>query len=212
MLSNKAKILNGFTIVELTVALLVSAIVLVTGYELFKSLRSVGDAQDQSLAESWEMINVLDRIREDLIQAVPRAYGQETMFSGHSPAAEFEEFKLLQFYSLCITDRPNKVSGIRQIHKIEYELVKEKGSIHLYRTATPMVAKDNRANGEYRKPIFGKIEEIKIFFHNGHQLKPSFSSKQYLPVYVRLELTAWGQTWPLVVKLPCGVMNMEQAL
>lgn len=212
MLSDEMKTQRGFTIVELTVALSISAMVLAMGYELFKTLRFVGDRQDQSMVESWEIINVLGQIREDLVHALPKAYGQEAMFVGDNATFEFEEFKLLQFYSLCVTGQFNEVCGIRQIHRIEYELVKEKDSICLYRTATPIVGKNKLYNNENRKLIFGKIEEISISFHNGGRLESSFSSKQYLPVYVELELTAYGQTWPLAVKLPCGVTNMEQAL
>ncbi|MDH4241338.1 MAG: type II secretion system GspH family protein, partial [Phycisphaerae bacterium] len=82
MLSDKMKTQRGFTIVELTVALSVSAMVLATGYEMFKTLRLVGDRQDQSMVELWEIMNVLDQIREDLVHAVPKAYGQEAMFVG----------------------------------------------------------------------------------------------------------------------------------
>lgn len=209
MLSDKTKISDGFTIVELTVALSVSAMVLATGYELFKTLRSVGDRQDQFLAESGRIINILDRIREDLVHAVPKAYEQEAVFVGNNITFDSEESKLLQFYSLGVTDQFNKICGIRQIHKIAYELVKEKDSISLYRTVTPIVAKDKPSSDQNEKLIFGEIDEIKIFFHDGRKLESSFSSEQYLPVYVELELTAYGQTWPLAVKLPCSTANME---
>ena len=211
MLSDEMKTQRGFTIVELTVALSISAMVLATGYELFKTLRFVGDRQDQSMVELWEIINVLDQIREDLVHAVPKAYEQEAMFVGDNATFEFEEFKLLQFYSL-VTGQFNEVCGIRRIHRIEYGLVKEKNSICLYRTATPIVGSNKLHNNENRKIIFSKIEDLSISFHNGERLETSFSSKQSLPVYVEFEFTAYGQTWPLAVKLPCGLTNMEQAL
>lgn len=211
MLSDEMKTRRGFTIVELTVALSVSAMVLATGYELFKTLRFVGDKQDQSMAELWEIINVLGQIREDLVHAVPKTYGKEAMFVGDNATFEFEEFKLLQFYSL-VTGRFDEVCGIRQIHRIEYGLVKEKDSICLYRTATSPVDANKLYNNENRKIIFSKIEDLRISFHNGERLETSFSSKQSLPVYVEFEFTAYGQTWPLAVKLPCGLTKMEQQL
>jgi len=211
MLSDEMKNQRGFTIVELTVALSVSAMVLATGYELFKTLRLVGDRQDQSMVELWEIINVLGQIREDLVHAVPKTYGQEPMFAGDNATFEFEEFKLLRFYSL-VTGQFNEVCGIRHIHRIEYGLVKEKDSICLYRTAAPAVGDNKQYNNEKRKIIFSKIEDLSIFFHNGERLETSFSSKQSLPVYVEFEFTAYGQAWPLAVKLPCGLTNMEQQL
>jgi prepilin-type N-terminal cleavage/methylation domain-containing protein len=211
MLSNKTKSSNGFTIVELIVALSVSAIVLATGYELFRTFRSVGEKQDESLAECEEIIGVLDQVRDDLAHAVPKAYEQEAVFIGNNPTFDFKEFKLLQFYSFCAVNYSDKAYGIRQIHRIEYELVKEKDSICLYRTAK--VIGDNNSNTPsndgYKKLILEKIDSIQVAFNTAGQLKPSFSSNQYLPVYVGLELTAYGQTWPLVVKLPCGAMNAE---
>jgi len=209
MLSDKTKLSNGFTIVELTVALSVSAMVLATGYELFKTLRSVGDKQDKFMAESGQIINVLDQIREDLVHAVPKSYDQEAVFVGNNITFDSDESKLLQFYSLGVTDQFNEICGMRQIHRIAYELVKEKDSISLYRTVRPIVAKDNPSSDQNKKLILEKIDEIKISFHDGRRLEPSFSSKQYLPVYVELELTAYGQTWPLAVKLPCSTANME---
>lgn len=211
MLSDEMKTQRGFTIVELTVALSVSAMVLATGYQLFKTLRFVGDRQDQSMLELWEIINVLDQIREDLVHAVPKSFGQEAMFAGDNATFEFEELKLLQFYSL-VTGRFNEVCGIRQVHGIEYGLVKEKDSICLYRTATPIVGASKLYNNKNRKIIFRKIEELSISFHNGERLETSFYSKQSLPVYVEFRFTAYGQTWPLAVKLPCGLTNAEQQL
>jgi prepilin-type N-terminal cleavage/methylation domain-containing protein len=211
MLSDEMKNQRGFTIVELTVALSVSAMVLATGYELFKTLRFVGERQDQSMVELWGIIDVLSQIREDLVHAVPKTYGQEAMFAGDNATFEFEEFKLLQFYSL-VTGQFNEVCGIRYIHRIEYGLVKEKDSICLYRTAMPAVGANKQYNNEKRKIIFSKIEDLSILFHNGERLETSFSSKQSLPVYVVFKFTAYGQTWPLTVKLPCGLTNMEQQL
>lgn len=209
MLSYKTKLSNGFTIVELTLALSVSAMVLATGYELFKTLRAVGGKQDQFLADSGQIINILDQIREDLVHAVPKAYGQEAVFVGNNITFDSDESKLLQFYSLCVTDQFNEICGMRQIHRIAYELIKEKDSISLYRTVAPIVAKDNPSSDQKKEPILDKVDEIKISFHNGSRLEPSFFSKQYLPVYVKLELTAYGQVWPLTVKLPCGTANTE---
>jgi prepilin-type N-terminal cleavage/methylation domain-containing protein len=209
MLSDKTKFWNGFTIVELTVALSVSAMVLATGYELFKTLRAVGGKQDQFMTESERIINVLDQIREDLLHAVPNAYGQEAVFVGNNIIFDSNESKLLQFYSLGVTDRFNEICGVRQIHRIAYESIKEEDSICLHRTVVPIVTKDNSSSDQNKEPILDKIDEIKISFHNGSRLETSFSSKQYLPVYVKLELTAYGQVWPLAVKLPCGTANTE---
>jgi len=212
MLGEKKHTLRGFTIVELTVALIVSAVVLATGYELFKKLRLAGDRQSQSMFEVWEIIDALDRIREDLIHAAPKAYAQQLVFVGDNTASDFKKFKLLQFYSFCIADHFNNVSGMRQIHKVEYELVKEKDSIHLYRTIVPIIGKTELTDYRHSKRISSKVEEFKIYFYDGHTLKTSFSSKQQLPVYLQFELTAHGQTWPLAVNLPCGITSTEQAL
>lgn len=204
--------MRGFTIVELTVALSVSAVVLLTGYELFKSLKDVGDRQSESMVEFWEATDALERIREDLLHAVAKSYGQKDVFAGGNAALNSEKSKLLEFYSFCVTDYADRIGGVRQIHRIEYELVKEKGTICLYRTAVPIIKNAEPVNKESKKPIFDKIEQIRIFFHDGRRLLPAFSSKQNLPVYVKLELTANGQTWPLAVKLPCGTAVTEQGL
>jgi type II secretion system protein J len=212
MLSDKTKISNGFTIVELTVALSVSAMVLATGYELFKTLRAVGGKQDQFLVDSGRIINILDQIREDLVHAVPKPYGQEAVFVGNNITFDSDESKLLQFYSLGVSDQFNEICGMRQIQRITYELKKENDSICLYRTVASRVDKHRPSSNQKQEPILDKIDEIKISFHNGNRLEPSFLSKQYLPVYVKLELSAYDQVWPLAVKLPCGTSNMEQAL
>lgn len=194
---------------ELTVALSVSAIVLATGYDLFKALRDIGDKQDRSMAQSRRMVDAIEQIREDLLHAVPTSYGQQPVFAGSNAVFNSEKFKLLEFYSLCVTGYPNKICGVRQIHRIEYELVKGKDSICLYRMATPVIGKNKSSDEKNRKLICDKIKQIEVFFHDGSRLLPSFSPKQHLPVYVRLKLTANGQTWPLAVKLPCGMAKTE---
>lgn len=193
-------------------ALSISAVVLATGYELFNTLRETSDRQNQSMAESWQAVDALEQIREDLLHAVPKSYGRKAVFAGDNAVLNSEKFKLLEFYSLCVTDYPGETCGIRQIHRIEYELVKGKDSICLYRAAEPVIGKNKPSNEKSRKLIFGKIEQIKVSFYDGHRLLVSFSSKQHLPVYVKLEVTTTGQTWPLAVKLPCGKAQTEQGL
>lgn len=212
MRSSKTKRLNGFTVVELTVALSVSAAVLVTGYELFTALKTVGEKQNQSTVELWEMTDALEQISEDLMHAVPKTYGQEILFAGANPAFEFEEFKLLKFYSFWVSDVFTEVSGVRAIYRIEYKLVKEKDLIRLYRVATPVLGSNQLSDGETTKLICSNVEEVNIFFHDGRRLERSFSSKQHLPAYVELELTAYGQSWPLAVSVPCGIASMERGL
>lgn len=211
MLDNK-KASNGFTIVELIIALSVSAVVLAAGYDLFRVLRNIADKQDRSMAQYREIVDTLEQIREDLLHAVPTSYGQGQVFIGNSAVFDSEKSKLLKFYSLCVTGYPDKICGTRRIHRIEYELVTENDSIHLYRLAVPVIGKNKSSDDKSKKLILDKIEHIKIFFHDGGRSLLSFSSKQRLPVYIGFELTANGQTWPLMVKLPCGVAETEQYL
>ncbi len=211
MLDNK-RTFNGFTIVELTVALTVSAIVLGTGYELFKALRNTASKQDSSMVTSWEVVDALEQLREDLLHALPTSYSEQAVFSGSNPNFETERFKLLEFYSLSLTDNPGGLCGVRQINRIEYELVKENDSMCLYRTAIPNCSMVQASNAQSRKLLLDEIEQIEIFFYNGNKLQPAFSSKEHLPVYVKIELTANGQTWPLAVELPCGVTVVRQDL
>ena len=208
MLINK-KTPNGFTIAELTVAMLVSAAVLAAGYDLFKALRDTAERQGQALTLSQEVAEALEQIRDDLLHAtVISDDSDKAVFTGDNPILNIGKFTLLEFNSLCAGGRPDKICGVRQIHRIKYELARENDSICLYRSAVPMVGK-NKSNDDNKKLIFNKIEQIKIFFYNGKNLLPSLSSKLNLPVYIKLELTAEGQTWPLAVKLPCGTAEME---
>lgn len=196
---------NGFTIVELTVAMLISAAVLAAGYDLFKSLRATAGRQEQSATLSQEMAGALEQIRGDLLHAVAISNdSNEAVFVGANPVPDSEKSTLLEFNSLCTGSRPDKICGVRQIHRIKYELAKENNSMYLYRWSVPAVGK-NKLNGDgNKKLIFDGIEQLKILFYNGKDLLPSFSSEVNLPVYVKLELTADGRSWPLTVKLPCG--------
>ncbi|NIA16954.1 MAG: prepilin-type N-terminal cleavage/methylation domain-containing protein [Planctomycetes bacterium] len=207
MLINK-KTSNGFTIVELTVAMLVSAVILAAGYDLFKALRDTARRQEQAITLSRKMAEALEQIRGDLLHAIPYD-GNGAVFIGANPAIDSGKSTLLEFNSLCTGSRGDKIRGVRQIHRIRYELTRENDSICLYRRAVPAVGKNNSKNDDNKKLIFNGIEQIKILFYNGKKLLSSFSSKLNLPVYVKLELTAKGRSWPLTVKLPCGTAETE---
>ena len=185
--------------------------ILAAGYDLFRALRSTANRQKRALALSHKAAGVLEQIRSDLLHAtVISDDSDKAVFTGDNPILNTGKITLFEFNSLCAGGRPDKICGARQIHRIKYELIKENDSICLYRLAVPMVGKNKSDdNNDNKKLIFNKIEQIKILFYNGKNLMPSFSSKLNLPVYVKLELAAEGQSWPLTVKLPCGAAETE---
>ena len=197
---------KGFTVVELIVAMSISAVTLLSGYELFQVLKGVGDNQSADLAATAGIVHGLDKIRDDLLHALPRTGSQEPIFVGGNPTLESDAqtAKLLAFYSLCGGHGNGCCSNLRQIHQVSYELVKAEDVIGLYRSAALIIATDQMSTDEDRELILDNIEQIEISFHNGQTLEPSFSSNEELPIGVELSVTAYGQVWPLSVKLPCG--------
>ncbi len=198
---------KGFTVVELIVALTVSAITLLSGYELFAALQGTGDAQSADLAATAEMVHGLDLIREDLWHAVPRSGSKEPIFVGDNPGSDQkkETTKLLEFYTLCAGRGNDRVAGLRQMHQVRYELGGGKDSGCLYRDVTPVVGPRPTLGAAGRELILEHIEQIRIAFRNGRSSEPRFSSNDKLPACVELTVTAYGRIWPLSVKLPCGV-------
>jgi type II secretory pathway pseudopilin PulG len=194
---------KAFTVVELTIALLVSAVLLASGHQLFIVLKNAADRQDQLMAQTAEVTDALEQVREDLLHSVPAAEGRRPVFTG---GAE----KMLVFYSLCLSDLCEGLCGPRQVYKVEYTLVKEGDLMGLYRIATPIVAKDTPVDGSNKQLLCGHIEEAEVFFHDRNRLVPSFSSDRNLPVCVQLKITAYGRTWPLLVGLPCANADGEQ--
>lgn len=188
---------------ELIVAMTISAVTLLSGYELFVSLKIAGDRQSEDLATTAGIVHGLDRIREDFLHAVARAESREPIFVGGNPALDnqTQTSQLLGFYSLCAGCGEGWIRGLRQMCQVSYDVVKTKDSVCLYRSAAP-VAGIGPASG--RELILEGVEQIRITFHNGQQWESRFSSKDKLPVGVELTVTVSGQQWPLSVKLPCG--------
>ena len=201
---------KGFTGVELVVAMSISAITLLSGYELFEALKETGDRQSEDLAVMAEIMHGLDVIRDDLLHALPRKESQDPIFAGSDPNLDNGDKArpLLEFYSLC-SGYDKGSFGLRQMCRVTYELARYQDSVRLYRTATPVVAAGSPSAGESRESILDRIEQIKITFHNGHSVESSFSSNKALPVCVSLTVTAYGRAWPLSVKLPCGVSEAQ---
>lgn len=196
----------GFTVAELIVAMTISAVTLLSGYELFGALKSAGDRQSEDLAVTAGIVHGLDRMREDLLHAVPRDDSEEPIFTGNNPSAESgtETSQLLRFYSLCTASGDNWARSSRQMCQVSYELARTKDSVCLYRSVVPVVGS---RSASHRELILDSVEQIRIAFHDGRQSQNSFSSKDKLPAGVELTLTAHGQTWPLMVRLPCS--NVE---
>jgi len=184
----------------------ISAVTLLSGYEFFQALKVVGDGQSQDLAATAGIVHGLSRIREDLLHALPRTGSREPIFTGSSPSPESEEetTRLLGFYSLCTGYGDDCFRGLRQMYQVSYELVKTKGSVCLYRSAAPVVGAGPMSGNEGRELILDHIERINIAFHNGQTSEPGFSSNEKLPAGVELIVMAYGQVWPLSVRLPCG--------
>jgi prepilin-type N-terminal cleavage/methylation domain-containing protein len=197
---------RGFTVVELIVAMSISAVTLLSGYELFQALKEIGDRQSQDLAASAVVVHGLSRIREDLLHTLPRTGSREPIFEGSNPSLEGEDetMRLLGFYSLCTGYGDDCFRGLRQMCRVSYELVKTKGAICLYRSAVPVVGAGSVSGHGGGELILDYVEQIKITFHNGKTSEPSFSSNEKLPVGVELVVMAYGQVWPLSVRLPCG--------
>jgi prepilin-type N-terminal cleavage/methylation domain-containing protein len=196
---------TAFTIVEMTVAMAVSAIVLAAAYELFRNLTAAAKRQDKVLAQSWEVTNALEQIREDLMHAVPKADDREAAFIGG-------ETKLMQFYSLCPSEHVTGLSGIRQLCRIDYELAGQQGDGKLYRQATPVIACDQGQADHHRQSLCVNIKQALVLFQDGDRVRPTFRSKQHLPAYVEIRLKAYDRTWPLTVRLPCGSAEPEKNL
>ncbi len=203
---------RGFTVAELIVAMSISAVTLLSGYELFQALKAAGDRQSEDLAATVGIAHGLDRIREDLLHAVPRTGSREATFVGSNPAPDdlAPITQLLMFYSLCAGTGDDWVRGLRQMHRVRYELVRTEDSAYLCRSTTPVVGVDLASEGDDRETILNHVEHIKIAFHNGQTSEPGYSSNENLPAGVELTVTAYGQVWPLSVRLPCGHSEGQQ--
>lgn len=205
-MTNRGRISRGFTVAELIVAMSISAVTLLSGYEFFRALKSAGDGQSQDLVAVARVVHGLSRIREDLLHILPRTGSREPIFAGSNPSLKGEEetTRLLRFYSLCTGYGDGCFRGLRQMARVSYELVKTKDSVCLYRSAIPLVVAGSMSGNEGRELILDHVEQIKIAFHNGQVSEPNFSSNEKLPAGVELIVMAYGQVWPLSVRLPCG--------
>jgi type II secretion system protein J len=203
---------KGFTVVELIVALILSATTLLSGYELFEALKGTGDVQTADLAAAAAIVHGFDQIREDLWHAVPRSGSREPIFVGGNPSSEPKEetTKLLEFYALCASRSNDPVGNLRQMHQVRYELARDNDSVCLYRDVTPVVGPRPTWGAEGREPILERVEQLQIAFRNGRSSEPSFSSNEKLPACVELTVMIDGRIWPLSVKLPCGVSEGQQ--
>lgn len=193
-------------------ALSVSATAMVAGYELFRALKDIGSRESRSIVESWEIVDALEIIRQDLMGAVAKSYDNGIVFAGDNASFDSADSKFLKFYSLCTADYFDDLCGVRQIYRIEYELAKEGESFCLYRTVSSIAGRNNLSSEKGRKLIHSNIEGGKILFRRGDKLETSFSSKKSLPVYLELKLIADGHSWLLGVAMPCGIAGTEQGL
>jgi len=192
--------------VELIVATSISAIVLLSGYELFQALRGVSDRQNEDMAAIAETVHGLEGMREDLLHALSRGQSHEPVFVGDNPSLDgaAETTMLLEFCSLCTDSRDNQSYNLRQIQRIRYELIKVPDSFRLCRSATPVVRPGRMGENRSREQVLDHVEQVRIAFHNGRTLESHFSSNEELPVGVDIVVTTHGQAWPLSVRLPCG--------
>lgn len=203
---NRSRRSRGFTVAEFIVAMSISAVTLLSGYELFQALKIAGDVQSQDLAATAGIVHGLSRIREDLLHTLLRTGAHEPVFTGSDPSLEGEEdtTRLLNFYSLCTGYGDDCFRGLRQMCRVSYELVTSEDSVCLYRSAIPVVGPGPVSGNEDRELILDHVEQIKIAFYNGQTSEPSFSSNEKLPTGVELTAMSYGQVWPLLVRLPCG--------
>jgi hypothetical protein len=196
---------RGFTVAELIVALSISTLTLLSGYELFRALTAAGERETEDLAIRAGIVHGLDRIREDLLHARPPAESQEVVFTGRNPGPEDQAGSgpLLAFYSLCAGSGEGWTRELRQMQHVSYELVKIGDFTALFRRAVPVVGPRDAAGQDNGELILEHVEQIELAFYDGQIWQPTFSSKEKLPAAVNLMARTWGQAWPLSVKLPC---------
>jgi type II secretion system protein J len=193
---------NGFTVVELIVAMSISAVTLLSGYELFTALKTAGDRQSEELSVTAGIVRGLDRMREDLLHAVARPDSKDAVFTGGNAVLDgrAETASLLLFYSLNTGYGAEWARGLRQTCRIRYELVPAQGSACLYRSVLPVLG----AGPAHRTLVLDHVELIQLAFHNGQTRELAYTSKERLPVCVELVVKSHGRVWPLSIRLPCG--------
>jgi hypothetical protein len=201
---DKRNIKTAFTVVELTVAMVVSALVLGAACELLGTLRSVARKQSRDLLRATQVTEALELIRDDLMHALARPDDQQIIFTGG-------DTKLMQFHAFCPAEFPGDLSGVRQICRVEYELQTQYETGKLYRLVTPLAGPAQPQTNEDKKLLCDNINKALIRFHDGRRLLTSFSSKSHLPTYVKLVVTVHGRIWPLTVGLPCARPDEEQS-
>jgi prepilin-type N-terminal cleavage/methylation domain-containing protein len=194
---------EGFTVAELIVAMTISAITLLSGYECFMALKAAGDRQSEDLAATGGIVHGLGQIREDLLHSLVLAGASKPTFVGCNPAVEGEAgaTQVLSFYSLCPRQGDGPARSLRRVCQVSYDWVKTRDSIRLYRNAAPVVGPNPTSN---RELILDGVEQMQIAFYSGETSKTRFSSEKELPARVDVVVTVHGQIWLLSVKLPCG--------
>jgi type II secretion system protein J len=207
MVHERGKKPGGFTVVELIVALTISAVTLLSGYELFEALKGAGDVQSADLAAAAQILHGLDQMRDDLWHAVPRVDTHAPIFVGANAGLDKNETtaRLLEFYALCPNRTDGSAGDLRHMHHIKYELSRIGDSVCLYRSASPVVGPGPISDQAGREQVLEDVEQITVAFRRGSTWEPRFSSEEELPACVGVTVTARGQTWPFVVTLPCGM-------
>ena len=190
----------------------ISAVTLLSGYEFFQALKDTADVQSTDMAAMAEVVRNLNVIRDDLLHAFVRKESKEPIFIGNDPAAggSTEATKVLEFYSLCPAGGDDNLSGLRQEQRVTYELVGAGDSVGFYRSVTAVAGPPSASAGVGRQQILDRVEQFRIAFHDGRSLSPSFSSDKALPIGLELTIVAYGQTWPLSIRLPCGSPEAQQ--
>jgi len=189
----------------------ISAITLLSGYELFEALKRAGALQSADLEATALIVHGLDQIRQDLSHAVPRAESREPIFVGRSPDPDesVNTMTLLEFYSLCTGQEDDRFRSVRQMRRVRYVLAKTGDSMYLSRSTVPVVGPDSTVGDEGHDRILDRVKQIKIAFRDAQTWASQFSSDEKLPAGVELTVTAYDRTWPLSIQLPCGTSEAQ---
>ena len=106
---------NGFTLIEVLIALLAAAIITIMSFEFLSNTVFLKERVENSIKSDSAHANAINTMRLDFIQAIPFNFKDKNLSKLKSPLVASSDDRLLTFITISTSDRHTKISNLRRV-------------------------------------------------------------------------------------------------
>ncbi len=204
------KLLRGFTLIELIVAMAVAAISLAIATDLFRSLRASYTRQTAKMDHHQEVFEGFNWLFSDLTQLLTDWPQIQTDFVGGTENND-RLGSYLDLTALAPSEGLDGALGISRPHRVSYRVEGDvrSGQGRFIRRAVPLLGKKQLSRLASEKVLCTEVRDLVVSYWDGKEQLIEWKKKDALPRRVDVFLSTSGGDWSISIVPQTSILMVK---